>query len=317
MNDSGNNGNTNRFAKPFLKWAGGKSQLLKQFEKFYPPELKSGQIKKYIEPFVGSGAVFFDIVQKYPLESVYLHDVNEDLILTYCVIRNDPQLLIEHLSRHSKQYHKLPDKQRKDYYYGMREKFNRQRQNINPGKYSQQWAARAGQLIFLNKTCYNGLFRLNQRGGFNVPFGKYKNPKIIDEDNILRVSATLQNVEILYGDFTDCQKYAGDDTFIYFDPPYRPISQTSAFTSYSKDDFGDEQQRELAQLFKALDRRYNIKLMLSNSDPSNEKPGDAYFSNLYRDFHFYKVQANRMINCRPEKRGRISELVITNYTVTI
>lgn len=316
MSDSDNTGNTNRFAKPFLKWAGGKSQLLKQFENFYPPELKSGQIKKYIEPFVGSGAVFFDIVQKYPLESVYIFDVNEDLILTYRVIRNDPQLLIEHLSHYEKQYHKLPDQQRKEFYYQVREKFNRQRQKINLRKYSHQWASRAGQLIFLKKTCYNGLFRLNRQGGFNVPFGKYKNPKILDEKNILRVWEVLQNAEIHYGNFLNFQKYAGDDTFVYFDPPYRPISRTSGFTSYSKDDFGDDQQKELAQLFRALNQRYNIKLMLSNSDPSNEKPGDAFILDLYRDFHIHKVMANRMINCKSEKRGRISELVITNYFVT-
>jgi DNA adenine methylase len=303
----------NNTAKPFLKWAGGKTQLLSQFEKFYPKELREGKIKKYIEPFLGSGAVFFDIVQKYQIESAYLYDINEELIIAYRVIRKDPHALIEFLDRYSNQYKGMTEGEKKKLFYEVRDNFNQQRFQINYNKYSENWIPRTAQLIFLNKTCYNGLFRLNREGKFNVPFGKYKSPRILDDENIMRVSKILQIAQVSSGTFQNCERNVDEYSFVYFDPPYRPISRTSSFTSYAKFNFGDDRQKELAALFNKLNVKYHPRLMLSNSDPVNGDPNDKFFENLYEGFFIRKVSANRMINSDPTNRGFINELLITNY----
>jgi len=302
-----------KVAKPFLKWAGGKAQLISQFSEFYPRELKQGQIKKYVEPFIGGGAVFLNVVQNYDIEGAYLNDINEELIIAYRVLQRDPETLCEFLHRFQQQYDSLAQEQRERYFYEVRENYNAQRFQINYKRYSENWIPRAAQLIFLNRTCYNGLFRLNRSGEFNVPFGRYKNPRILDEDNVMNLSRVLQIAEIRVADFETCEGWVDGDTFVYFDPPYRPISQTSSFTSYSKHEFGDEQQTRLSQFYARLDRNYGAKLMLSNSDPTNENPGDDFFSELYRDFNIHKVRAARMINSKASKRGPIYELLITNY----
>lgn len=301
------------FAKPFLKWAGGKSQLLPQFREFYPRELKQGKIKKYLEPFIGGGAVFLDVVQNFEIEAAFLYDINEELIIAYRVVQRNPEGLIEFLQRFQKQYDQLNEEERKHYFYEVRENYNLQRFQINYKRYSENWITRAAQLIFLNRTCYNGLFRLNRNGEFNVPFGKYKNPRILDEDNVLNLSRILQTAEIRVADFEDCETLVDTDTFVYFDPPYRPISQTSSFTSYSKYEFGDDEQTRLSRFYGRLHRSSGAKLMLSNSDPTNQDPMDDFFSTLYRDFTIHKVQAARMINSKGTKRGQIHELLITNY----
>ncbi len=300
-------------AKPFLKWAGGKSQLLEELEKLYPSELKEGIINRYFEPFIGSGAVFLEIAQRYKVKSFYLVDKNEDLILTYMVIQRDVDTLIDFLSRYVKKYLELNDDDKREYFYEIRSIYNLQRFNINYNRYSENWVPRAAQLIFLNKTCYNGLFRVNKKGDFNVPFGKYKRPHFFDGDNLRRISDILKNAEILINDFMALKKKITSRSFVYFDPPYRPISRTSSFTSYSKFDFDDSEQIRLAKFFKYLDTR-GAKVMLSNSDPKNTNPDDTFFEDLYRGFRITRVLAKRSINCNGDKRGHIYELVITNFS---
>jgi len=301
----------NNTAKPFLKWAGGKTQLLSQFEDFYPKELKEGKIKKYIEPFLGSGAVFFHIVQKYEIESAYLYDINEELITTYQIIKEEPHNLIDSLDRLSKKYQQLNENERKDFYYKVRTDFNKYRFQSN--RSSKKRIKHSAELIFLNKTCFNGLYRLNRNGDFNVPFGNYKNPRIINEENILNVSQLLRSVEINNSSYEKCEKAVDENSFVYFDPPYRPISQTSSFTSYSKFEFGEDKQKELVIFFNKLSEEYHSKLLLSNSDPTNSDPNDDFFQKLYKDYSIHKVSANRMINSVAKNRGHINELLITNY----
>ena len=300
-------------AKPFLKWAGGKSQLLKQFEDFYPSELKSGKINKYFEPFLGGGAVFFKVAQKFNIEEAYLTDINHELVIGYNVIKKNPDLLLEFLESYSKHYYQLSMDERKTYFYEIRDHYNLSRFDINYDRFSENWIPRTAQMIFLNKTCFNGLFRVNKSGGFNVPFGKYKSPKILDVDNIYALSNVLQIAEINHGEFYSTEKFIDENSFVYFDPPYRPISKTASFTSYAKNGFNDENQIQLGKYFSRLDKDKNAKLMLSNSYPTNENPDDHFFDELFKNYHQNKVFANRMINCNGNSRGRITELLVTNY----
>lgn len=300
-------------AKPFLKWAGGKNQLLRQFEAYYPAELREGGIERYIEPFIGGGAVFFEIMQKYNIRSSYISDINKSLILTYRVIQQKPETLLEFLAQYQKEYDSTAEDKRSHLFLSVRKHFNSQRSEISYRKFSDNWIPRAAQLIFLNKTCFNGLFRLNSKGGFNVPFGRYKKPVIMDSRNIMSVSKILQNTEILISDYKNCFDRADEKTFVYFDPPYRPISRTASFTNYAGFEFTDREQTELSDFFKRLDTEKHSRLMLSNSDPKNENPDDSFFEKIYNGYRLRRVHANRMINCNAAKRGQISELVITNY----
>lgn len=304
--------NINLRAKPFLKWAGGKTQLLEQFVEYFPPELKNGSLKNYYEPFLGGGAVFFFIAQNYPIKKAYLSDVNEDLVLTFSVVQQNVFELIDELTLLKYEYFNRDENEREKYFYKIRELYNSERVKTDFNKYSSDWIPRAAKLIFLNKTCFNGLFRLNRKGEFNVPFGRYKNPGILDQENLVSASRVLEIAEIFLTDFEDIKNKINDDFFIYFDPPYRPISITSSFTSYSKYDFTEEDQKRLAQFYCELGVNGN-KLMLSNSDPKNEDPSDTFFEKLYNKFNISKVQASRMINCKAEKRGKLTELLITNY----
>ncbi len=299
-------------AKPFLKWVGGKRQLLEQFEELYPIELKLKKIKNYYEPFVGGGAVFFDIAQNYEVENAFLYDINDELILTYQVIQKDIQKVIEFLYRYDKQYKKLAGEDRKQYYYEMRESYNLQRFSVDYNRYSDNWIPRAAQTIFLNKTCFNGLFRFNSKGEFNSPVGKYKNPKILDEQNLLNVSKLMEIATIKKADFTEVKKDIKGNSFVYFDPPYRPISKTASFTSYSKFNFQDDEQLKLAGLFYELDQQGH-KLMLSNSDPKNINPEDDFFETIYSAYSISRVDAKRSINSNGNKRNSIKEIVVTNY----
>lgn len=301
-------------AKPFLKWAGGKGQLLEKFQELYPKQLKQKKIKTFYEPFLGSGAVFFNIVQNYEIESAYLYDINEELILTYKVIQNDVSKLLDFLYRYQKNYQKLNKKERQKFYYDQRTNYNLQRFNIDYNKYSEQWFPRAAQLIFLNKTCFNGLYRVNSKGEFNSPAGDYDNPTICDEQNLLAVNQVLQIAEIKKADFRQVVADLKEKSFVYFDPPYRPISKTANFKSYSKHDFADHEQIELSKLFRELDK-VGIKVMLSNSDPKNINPSDNFFDEIYRDYNILRVPARRMINSDSTKRGQINEIVVTNYSI--
>lgn len=300
-------------AKPFIKWVGGKNQLLEQFENYYPNELRKGTIKNYAEPFLGGGALFFALSQHYKIENAYLSDLNKDLILTYQVIQQKPNELLDFLEHYQKEYDQTEQAKRNDLFLAVRQHFNLHRFEINYKKLSDNWVSRAGQFIFLNKTCFNGLFRLNSKGEFNVPYGKYKTAMIFDETNILAVSKTLQNAQIQYANYSNCWENVNENTFVYFDPPYRPISQTASFTTYTGTEFKDREQLQLAQFFQKLDKEKGAKLMLSNSDPKNENPDDDFFEKTFLGYNIFKVSANRAINCDGEKRGKINELLITNY----
>lgn len=299
--------------KPFIKWAGGKSQLLSQFVRYYPEELRNGSITRYVEPFLGGGAVFLDIFQRYEISEARLFDINPELILVYKVVKHKPHALISLFSKHSADYYSSSDSDREQLFYDVRDAYNAQRPEINFDVFADTWVTRAAYMIFLNKTCFNGLYRVNSKGLFNVPFGKYKRPTIVDKDNLLRVSSLLQNAELYVGSFQASEPYIDDQSFVYFDPPYRPLSTTASFTSYSKDKFSDDDQTALANFFAKLDRITRAKLMLSNSNPKNTNPDDTFFHKLYASFHIHNVFANRMINSNANGRGKISELLITNY----
>ncbi len=301
-----------KMAKPFLKWAGGKSQLLEQFSKFYPSKLHQNQIDYYYEPFLGGGSVFFDIVQKFDIKKAYLSDKNEDLILTYLVVQNNVYELIKTLKPLEKKYKSLNCDKRKQFYYQARKFYNLSKININYTKYSEKWIERAAFLIFLNKTCYNGLYRLNSRGEFNSPSGDYKNPNILDEENLVEVSRLLQKAEIDCISYEEIIHKIKKNSFVYFDPPYRPISLSSRFVSYTSYGFTELDQIHLAELYRRLDQK-GIFLMLSNSDPKNFNPADYFFEKLYYGYNIQTLYANRMINCQGNKRGKIREIIITNY----
>jgi DNA adenine methylase len=300
-------------AKPFLKWAGGKGQLLEKLASLFPPEFYSGDIKKYAEPFIGGGALFFYVSQSCSsIEKFFISDVNEELVLVYKTIQKDVESLISLLGKLKKKYHDLSNADQKTFFYQQREIFNERLSSIDFGKFQDEWIERTATIIFLNRTCFNGLFRVNSKGKFNVPFGDYKNPKICDAENLRAVSALLQKTKIEHGDFSASKKFIDKHTFVYFDPPYRPLSKTASFTSYSKHDFGDDAQKRLAEYYALLSEK-NAKLMLSNSDPKNENLADHFFEDLYKGFHIERVEASRMINSDSSKRGKIKELVIMNY----
>lgn len=298
--------------KPFLKWAGGKRQLLAQIEKLFPLELLQGEITRYVEPFVGSGALFFKVIQTFPIQECLLADINPELILVYSTIQQDVKQLISILRGIQEEYLKLNTEERKKYYYQVRDEYNYQRGIINFHEFNDNWVTRAAQMIFMNKTGYNGLFRLNSKGEFNVPFGKYKNPRILDAKNLNLASELLKGVTIRYGDFEETAGFIGEDTLVYFDPPYRPLSSTAHFTSYSKDRFDDTQQLRLAGFYRVLDTK-GARLMLSNSDPHNVDQEDDFFEDAYHGFRIERLKARRNINRKGEQRGEISELLILNY----
>ncbi len=293
--------------KPFVKWAGGKGSLIPQLKNFYPFELEENTINKYVEPFVGGGAVLINILQKYDVKEAYAFDINVDLINCYNVIKTDVDELIKELEIKEKEFLILKDEQRQKYFYDVRKEYNSYRINEN-----EKNIKRACEFIFLNRTCFNGLYRVNKNGDFNVPCGKYKNPTICDSTNLRNLSYLIRNVSFQYGDYKKSKEYIDSNTFVYFDPPYRPLSITSGFTSYTKEDFNDENQKELANYYKELDKR-NAKLMLSNSNPKNTNKEDNFFEEIYKGFNINEIVAKRMINSNAKGRGEISELLITNY----
>jgi DNA adenine methylase len=299
-------------AKPFLKWAGGKTQLLSQLGARLPAGLTTGRINRYVEPFAGSGAVFFYLSRKFDLTERVLADQNPELVLAYRTIQAQVADVVAELSRLQTAYFQRGEAGRKDFYYQIRKEFNAARPRTDFQQVSAASVVRTARLIFLNRTCYNGLFRVNSRGSFNVPFGRYKNPRICDTDNLFEVSAALEGVQVLSGDFETCREYVKPGTFVYFDPPYRPLSRTASFNQYARGGFDDGDQERLAEFFRELDG-LGAFLMLSNSDPHNEDPEDNFFQRLYAGFQINKVLANRMINSKGSKRGQITELLITNY----
>jgi DNA adenine methylase len=302
----------NYIAKPFLKWAGGKTQLLKYLENQLPlTTKKTKSIENYVEPFIGGGAFFFYLKKNYSIKKALISDINKEIIIGYKVIQKMPKELINVLYKMQDDYIQKSVDCRKEYFLKIRKEYNINRLNFDYHNFNFDWIKRASQLIFLNKTCFNGLFRLNRKGEFNVPSGKYKNPKICDETNILAVNEALQNTEILICDFVETQKYVTDKTLVYLDPPYRPLNSSSNFTSYSKEGFNNEDQIKLSKFYKELDK-IGADLILSNSDPKNENIDDDFFDKLYNEFKISRIEAKRMINCNAKKRGSIKELIITN-----
>ena len=299
-------------AHPFLKWAGGKTQLLRQLSGRLPPEIKNGELANYVEPFVGGGAVFFYLNQRFPFNQSSIFDANEELILSYRVIKKSTKKLIYALESLESAYYSKSHEDRERLYYYVRDSFNKKKPEINFHKADSEWVMRAAQSIFLNRTCYNGLFRVNRMGEFNVPYGRYKNPQILNKDNLNDVAKLLKTTKIILGDFTKCKKFVDHKTFVYLDPPYRPLNDTSSFTAYSKAGFVDKDQERLAGFFKELDEK-GAKIMLSNSDPRNENSDDCFFDELYADYTIERVPARRIINCNGSHRGEINELIITNY----
>lgn len=293
-------------ARPFLKWAGGKSQLLNQLGAYLPQQI-SEEPFTYIEPFVGGGAMLFYMLQHFcNIRKAVINDVNEDLILTYRIIKDDVEALITNLDKYEKDYLAITDQEgRSQIFYEVRERYN---QHLGDS------IERASQLIFLNKTCFNGLYRVNRRGQFNVPFGKYANPTICNAKLLRTDSQLLQSAQVVIsqGDYAQTVQHIDSLTFVYLDPPYRPLDATSSFTAYSKGDFNDDDQRALAAFCHQLSER-GCFWMESNADCSAKNPNDIFFEDLYADYKIERVYASRFINANPEKRGKLTELLIKNY----
>ncbi len=300
---------TEAIAKPFIKWAGGKGQLLSQLDEYLPPQL-DGRPFTYVEPFVGGGAMLFHMLKKHPeIRRAVINDINAHLVTAYRVVKEQPHELIEQLSILERQYNALDSEEaKKAFYLGVREIFNEDKlDEIDRAKY----------LIFLNRTCFNGLYRENAKGKFNVPFGRYLHPNICNAETIMADSEALNhaNVIILNGDFSDTSNYLDEDgmNFVYFDPPYRPLNATSSFNSYVKEEFNDNEQIRLRDFTRELDERLGVYWMLSNSDCSAKNPEDTFFETIYNDFYIHRVFASRAINANPTKRGKLTELLICNY----
>lgn len=293
-------------AKPFLKWAGGKGQLLTEIQKYYP--FADKKITKYAEPFIGGGAVLFDVLNRYDLSEVYISDINAELVNCYWVAQQCVEELIQALTKMQDEYLPLNHEKRREYYTEKRARFN----ELKNGEKKKGDIEKAALMIFLNRTCFNGLFRVNKKGQFNVPMGAYKNPIICDAQNLRAVSQKLKAVKIVCGDYKKSEIFVDENTFVYFDPPYRPLTETSNFTSYTESQFDDNKQIELAQFAKMLDAR-GAKIVISNSDPKNENAEDDFFDTLYSAQRVHRVEASRMINCNKNSRGKIKELLITNF----
>ncbi len=301
------------YVKPFLKWAGGKTQLIPEIEKRLPKKIKKDKyINRYVEPFVGGGAVFFHLKNNYNIENSFLFDINKELILCYKVVQKNHKELIIKLQRLEKNYLNKSKEERKEIYYDTRALYNVRMNDFDFANYNFEWVDRASQTIFLNKTCFNGLFRQNKKGEFNVPIGSYKNPTICQFDNIIAVNHALEKTKIICGDFTKAEKYVTKKSLVYYDPPYRPINGTSSFKDYSKEGFNDKDQIRLAEFYTKMHKKGAYQI-LSNSDPKNVNPDDDFFDELYKDYIIERVLANRMINCNGSLRGKIRELIVLNF----
>ena len=305
---SSNNG----LIKPFLKWAGGKYRSSKIIEKYLPKSIKrSKSIDYYFEPFVGGGGLFFYLSNNYSIKHAYINDINKELILTYGVVKNDVDALIGYLEDMEKRFIPLNQEDRKLFYLDIRKKFNNNLLGFDYDNYSEDHVVRASHVIFMNKTCFNGLFRVNKKGEFNFPMGRYKKPTILDKSNLINVSKVLKNTEINNGDYSYFEDLIQDNSLIYFDPPFRPLTKTSSFTSYSENSFGDPEQVELANFYKKISSEKNF-IILSNSDPKNVDDSDNFFDDLYSDFDIHRIGVPRSINSNANKRGKICEILVTN-----
>lgn len=292
-------------AKPFIKWVGGKGQLIEQLEALLPADFTERENVTYIEPFVGGGAMLFYMLQTYPnIKSAVINDINPDLTLCYQVVRDNPTGLINSLKDIQTQYHALKtEEERRTFFLEQRDRFNTKSLNA---------IENCTLFFFLNRTCFNGLYRVNKAGKFNVPFGKYVTPTICDAATIYADSKLLQRVEIMTGDFEQTFDKIKGNTFFYFDPPYRPLSNTSSFNDYTKEDFNDEAQIRL-KLFCDRLNEIGVNFMLSNSDCLGKNGTDRFFDDLFINYKIERVWASRNINSVASKRGKLTEIVISNY----
>ena len=270
--------------KPFVKWVGGKGQLIEEIEKMLPSDGEK-VLTKYAEPMVGGGALLFNVLSRYQFDELYISDINSELINAYIAIKQDVEALIERLNEMQMTFLPLDENGRKYYYYNVRDKFNTVKLNDSTS------IEKAAYFIFLNKTCFNGLYRVNRKGLFNVPMGSYKNPTICDAENIRNIHEALQNVTIVCGDYSLSKSFIDKNTFVYLDPPYRPISETSAFTSYNSDAFDDNEQIRLAKFIDEINAT-GAKIVLSNSDPKNVNPEDNFFDDLYKKYKIEQISKN-------------------------
>lgn len=295
-------------AKPFIKWVGGKGQLIEQLEALLPADFDEWENVTYIEPFVGGGAMLFHMLQKHPnIKTAVINDINEDLTTCYEIVRDKPSKLIESLSEIQKEYYALRSEDlRRQFYMLMRQEFNAKQ--LDPIKNTTLF-------FFLNRTCFNGLYRVNKFGLFNVPFGRYETPTICDPDTIYADSVLLQNVEIMTGDYQQTFAKAHGKTLFYFDPPYRPLSNTSSFNDYAKEAFNDLAQKRL-KLFCDHIENAGFSFMLSNSDCFNTPLQDRFFEDLYLEYIIDRVWASRNVNANPNKRGKLQEILVRNYSNT-
>ena len=305
-------------AKPVLKWAGGKRQLLPQILALMDPRLKEkGHIDTYVEPFFGGGAMFFHLVEQFSLGRVVINDYNADLTLVYRILQSiHIDALIEELSHLQTRYVGLTHKQQADMFYQVRNEYNSTRPMIDLiGDLCPVHVTRVAATIFLNKTCFNGLFRVNSDGDYNVPHGRSvsTNRTICDQPALLAAHRALQGVDIRTGSYEHMDDVIDEKAFVYLDPPYRPLPGTASFTDYiQKATFGDDDQRVLGGRFQEWHER-GASLMLSNSDPKTTDPDDNFFDDLYAPFNVSRVDARRAINSDGEGRGPVSEILVTNY----
>ena len=295
-------------ARPFIKWVGGKSQLIEQLEAQLPADFDNWENVTYIEPFVGGGAMLFYMLQRYPnINHAIINDINSDLATCYRTVRDTPEQLISSLKDIEKAYLALETEDgRKDFFMAVRERYNEK--NLDPIENTTKF-------FFLNRTCFNGLYRVNKKGLFNVPFGKYANPTICDPETIRKDSELLQRVEILNSDFEATFEYAHGNTFFYFDPPYRPLSDTSSFNDYAKEAFNDDAQIRLKEYCDRI-HEAGFRFMLSNSDCKGKNEEDNFFDVLYQAYQIERVWASRNINSNPNKRGKLTEILVHNYIKT-
>lgn len=292
-------------AKPFIKWVGGKGQLIEQLEAKLPADFDNWDNATYIEPFIGGGAMLFYMLQQHPnIKRAVINDINPDLITCYRTVRDNVELLIPALRDIQAEYHALSDMEAKrEMFMAVRQSYNEK--NLDPIENTVKF-------FFLNRTCFNGLYRVNKRGLFNVPWGKYIQPQICDEYTLRTDSELLKRVEILEGDFEDTLSYAEGNTLFYFDPPYRPLSDTSSFNDYTKDAFNDDSQVRLKEFCDHVNVDGHC-FMLSNSDCKGKNEADNFFEVLYANYYIDRVMASRNVNANGAKRGKISELLIRNY----
>lgn len=295
-------------AKPFIKWVGGKSQLIEQLDAQLPADFDNWDNVTYIEPFVGGGAMLFYMLQRYPnIQHAIINDINPDLVTCYRTVRDTPEQLIESLKDIENTYLAIEsEEKRKKFFMAARNKYNEK--NLNP-------VDNTTLFFFLNRTCFNGLYRVNKKGQFNVPFGKYTFPKICDPKTIRKDSELLQHVKILNADFEATFEHAQGNTLFYFDPPYRPLNDTSSFNDYAKESFNDNAQIRLKEYCDRINEA-GFHFMLSNSDCKGKNEDDNFFDVLYQTYQIERVWASRSINSNPKKRGKLTEILVHNYETT-